>query len=92
MTLDPFLTREGIPGIAGVDTRALTRTLREHGVMKGAIRVSERSIDADELVQAARATVQAIERAHDGEISVMPLATSSQPRRGSDRPWTTALR
>ncbi len=32
-TLDAFLKREGVPGICGVDTRELTRILREKGVM-----------------------------------------------------------
>ncbi|MCR5575853.1 MAG: carbamoyl phosphate synthase small subunit [Oscillospiraceae bacterium] len=31
--LDRFLTEHGVPGICGVDTRALTRLIREHGVM-----------------------------------------------------------
>lgn len=37
MTLDTFLRRKGIPGIAGIDTRALTRKIREHGTMKASI-------------------------------------------------------
>ena len=35
--LDRFLKRRGIPGICGVDTRALTRILREEGVMNALI-------------------------------------------------------
>ena len=35
--LDAFLKKEGIPGLSGVDTRALTRIVREHGVMNGRI-------------------------------------------------------
>ncbi len=31
--LDAFLKEQGIPGICGVDTRALTRLIRENGVM-----------------------------------------------------------
>ena len=34
-TLDEFLRAQDIPGISGVDTRAITRRLREHGVMMG---------------------------------------------------------
>ncbi|MDO8649393.1 MAG: glutamine-hydrolyzing carbamoyl-phosphate synthase small subunit [Candidatus Peregrinibacteria bacterium] len=33
-----WLTKHGIPGITGVDTRMLTKKLREHGVMLGGIR------------------------------------------------------
>lgn len=31
--LDAFLKENGIPGLYGIDTRALTRTLRDHGTM-----------------------------------------------------------
>jgi carbamoyl-phosphate synthase small subunit len=34
--LDAFLRRHGISGIAGVDTRRLTRHLRDHGALPGA--------------------------------------------------------
>lgn len=34
-TLDEYLKRQGIPAIAGLDTRALTRKLRSSGVMMG---------------------------------------------------------
>lgn len=37
MTLHEYLLSEGVPGIAGVDTRALTRRLRTAGVMMGTI-------------------------------------------------------
>ena len=37
MTLDTFLKKHNIIGIEGIDTRSLTRTLRESGVMNGAI-------------------------------------------------------
>jgi len=36
-SLDDFLQEQGVVGIAGVDTRALTRRLRSRGVMMGAI-------------------------------------------------------
>ena len=41
MTLDAYLQSEGIAGISGVDTRAITRRLRTQGVMMGAIGVDE---------------------------------------------------
>jgi len=34
--LDAFLVRHGVPGIAGIDTRRLTRHLRDAGAMPGA--------------------------------------------------------
>lgn len=36
-TLGAFLTTHKVPAIAGIDTRALTKKIREHGVMKGKI-------------------------------------------------------
>ena len=36
-TLQNFLTRHSIGGIAGIDTRDLTRRLRDHGTMNGCI-------------------------------------------------------
>ena len=35
LTLSEFLAQNGIPGISGVDTRAITRRLRSRGVMMG---------------------------------------------------------
>ena len=35
--LDAFLRDRGVPGLWGVDTRELTRIIREHGVMNAAI-------------------------------------------------------
>ena len=35
--LDTFLKEQGIPGICGVDTRALTRLIRENGVMNACL-------------------------------------------------------
>lgn len=36
-TLDEYLKKNGVPGIAGVDTREITRILREEGTMKASI-------------------------------------------------------
>lgn len=37
MTLDDFLKAKDIPGIAGIDTRALTRIIRQYGTMKASL-------------------------------------------------------
>ncbi|PZC49008.1 MAG: carbamoyl-phosphate synthase small subunit [Chloroflexi bacterium] len=39
-TLHDYLAAQGIPGISGLDTRAITRRLRSHGVMMGIISTS----------------------------------------------------
>ncbi len=36
-SLDAWMKREKVPGITGIDTRQLTKILREHGVMMGQI-------------------------------------------------------
>ncbi len=40
-SIDAFLKKNGIPGIAGIDTRALTKILRESGTMNGMITTKE---------------------------------------------------
>lgn len=40
-TLSDFLIRQGVPGIEGIDTRALTRILREKGTMNGLLTGNE---------------------------------------------------
>ncbi len=41
ITIQEFLEKQGIPGIAGIDTRALTKILREMGTMNGMITTNE---------------------------------------------------
>jgi len=52
-SLAEYLEKNGIPGIQGVDTRALTKTLRVRGAMKGFI--STKEISEDEAVASAQA-------------------------------------
>ena len=46
-TLDVFLKKHGVPGIAGIDTRLLTKILRENGSMNGALTSDPASVDPD---------------------------------------------
>jgi carbamoyl-phosphate synthase small subunit len=50
-SLDAYLERYGIPGLAGIDTRALVRRLRTRGAMKGVIS----SVDLDDASLVAKA-------------------------------------
>ena len=52
--LDVYLERHNIVGLAGIDTRSLTRLLREKGAMKGCI-VAGDNIDVDAAIAAAKA-------------------------------------
>jgi len=49
MPLDDFLKKYDVPGIAGIDTRDLTKRLREKGTMNGMITRDE-NVDIDEVV------------------------------------------
>jgi len=71
-TLDQWLQDENIPGIAGVDTRRLTKKLRTHGVMLGIIKVCEESeeLDLEKLVQEAKSIPDPNATDLVGEVSV----------------------
>ncbi len=53
-TIDGFLADSGVPGISGVDTRALTVKIRKYGTMKAALATSKKRIDGPELLERAR--------------------------------------
>mgnify|MGYP003334672207 CR=1 FL=1 len=52
-TLDAYLRRHGIVGIADIDTRRLTRILRDKGAQNGALMAGD--IDSEKALRAARA-------------------------------------
>ena len=53
-TIQDFLKEQDIPGIAGIDTRALTKLLREKGTMNGMITTNE-SYDLEEILPKLKA-------------------------------------
>jgi len=53
--LEPFLQEHGVVGVRGVDTRALTVHLREHGEQRGLI-ASGDDLDPEGLLEKLRAT------------------------------------
>jgi len=55
MSLDEYLKKYDIPGVQGIDTRALTRHLRTRGAMKACLTTEKMSIE------------QAVQRAVEGE-------------------------
>ena len=68
VTVDDFLRSQGVPGITGIDTRAVTRRLRSKGVMMGAIAPSIES------------GLKLIESATEyGEIDLVKEVTSEIP-------------
>lgn len=54
MTIQQFLEENNVPGIAGIDTRALTKILREKGTMNGMI-TTNASYDLSKVLPALRA-------------------------------------
>ncbi len=54
LTLDSYLREQGIVGIQGIDTRALTRHLRDHGAMEGVI--STQDLTPERLVARAKSS------------------------------------
>lgn len=71
-TIQNFLKRFDIPGIAGIDTRALTRLLREKGTMNGMITTNEQ-YNLEEILPRLRAynTGNVVERVTCSEKSVL---------------------
>lgn len=53
-TIQDFLVKYDIPGIAGIDTRALTKILREKGTMNGMITTSD-SYNIEEIIPRLKA-------------------------------------
>ena len=65
-SLSEWLKREHVPGITGIDTRELTKVLREHGVMKGSIVFDD---DPDEMPQADYEGVNFVAKVSCKEVS-----------------------
>lgn len=82
-SLADWLTSEGIPAIEGVDTRALTRRLREHGTMAGRlvheIGTSSADIDATDMTNvAAQVTEPAVVRYAGGDVRILVIDTGAK--------------
>lgn len=70
-SLDEALERDGIVGISGIDTRAVTRVLRSAGSMRGAIFSGDAAaIDADEQLRIVREAPEMSGRNLSAEVSV----------------------
>ena len=64
-TLADWLNREQVPGITGIDTRQLTKVLREHGVMMGKILFDDMP---DEVPEADYAGVNFVDQVSCREV------------------------
>lgn len=71
--LDEWLAEEGIPGLQGVDTRFLTRKIREHGVMNGILKTPYDPKELELLKEEAR-SMKTI-----SEVDLVELVTVKKP-------------
>jgi carbamoyl-phosphate synthase small subunit len=70
-SLDDALIRDGIIGISGIDTRALTRRIRSHGSMRGGIfSGADAALDADEQLKRVTAAPEMSGMNLSAEVSV----------------------
>ncbi|MHA1731741.1 MAG: glutamine-hydrolyzing carbamoyl-phosphate synthase small subunit [Promethearchaeota archaeon] len=65
-TLDEFLAGEGIPGIEGIDTRALTQRLRDGGLQLGILQVCDAGEEPD--IPALVEEVKSVEDPNDRNL------------------------
>lgn len=72
-TIQHFLEKHDIPGICGIDTRALTKILREKGTMNGMITVNE-NFDLDDIIPRLQKyrTGKVVEKVTCRERKVLP--------------------
>jgi carbamoyl-phosphate synthase small subunit len=68
LRLDEYMRQHGIVGIQGIDTRALTRHLRDHGAQEGIVSTEE--LDPARLVERARALPGLVGRDLVSEVTV----------------------
>lgn len=86
-TLDAYLARHGIPGIQEVDTRALTKHLREAGAMKACL-TSE--LSAEDAVRKAREGDGVVGMDFVREVTARH-AYDWDPADSESRPWKIAV-
>ncbi|MER6988238.1 glutamine-hydrolyzing carbamoyl-phosphate synthase small subunit [Saccharopolyspora hirsuta] len=68
-SLDEELERQGIVGIAGIDTRTLTRHVRELGAMRGGIFSGPELAGDDEMVAAVKASAEMVGASLAGDVT-----------------------
>ncbi|HEY4376374.1 MAG TPA: glutamine-hydrolyzing carbamoyl-phosphate synthase small subunit [Acidimicrobiales bacterium] len=83
--LDAYLARHGVPGIGGVDTRRLTRHLRELGAMSGAFGIPGEAADGMKVDEASLLAAAQAEPGTAGIDLVSQVSTAEPYVIGSDR-------
>jgi carbamoyl-phosphate synthase small subunit len=78
-SLDEYLRKNGVVGIAGIDTRALVKRIREHGTVRGVISTEE--LDPKEAVKKARAVPDI------SELDLVSEVSTKSPYTWKQRDW-----
>jgi carbamoyl-phosphate synthase small subunit len=80
--IQDFLFKYDIPGIAGIDTRALTKILREKGTMNGMITTNEQ-YDLQEILPKLKAykTGNVVDRVTCREKQILPPQSGGAPEK-----------
>jgi carbamoyl-phosphate synthase small subunit len=73
-SLDAWLKRFAVPGICGIDTRRLTKVLREHGTMLGKIETGKEKVeyynpDVEDLI--SKVTIPRVEEYGNGKKRIL---------------------
>jgi carbamoyl-phosphate synthase small subunit len=89
-SLEGLLSRDGTPGITGVDTRRLTRLIRTAGAMRGAI--SSEIDDPDQLIDIARAAPSLVGRDLAREVSTASAYSCTGADVAEDKRSTKGIR
>jgi carbamoyl-phosphate synthase small subunit len=84
--LEPYMVDQGLPGLTGIDTRAVTKHIRDRGAVVGAIGGTETSDEdllrlarakrldgAERLVQSVSGTLDALHPGESGRAAVIDL-------------------
>ena len=72
-SIDSYLKANNIPGIAGIDTRKLTKIIRKHGTMKGVITAAEQStVEAITLMNNTKTMTDQVKRVSTVKPYVVP--------------------
>ena len=77
MTLDAFMKAKNIPGIAGIDTREITRKIRDNGTLKAIL--ADEGANVEEII----ATMKATPLPNDGVQVVSTQKPFPIPARGN---------
>ncbi len=81
-SLDDYMRRHGVPGLSGIDTRALVRRIREGGAQIGVLCTDSSQLDEAGLVERARSA-----EGLDGRDLVEEV-TCAEPYRWTEGQWS----